>query len=104
MDRIVKICKALGDESRVQLINLLLQRSYCVKALAKQIEISPSAVSQHLKILKEAGLVTGNREGYWVHYEVKREQILFFLESLEGFFAIKEEERGCCRKRIEGKE
>lgn len=76
---------------------LLLQRSYCVKALAKLIEISPSAVSQHLKILKEAGLVTGNREGYWVHYRANQENIQDFIENIRVFFAIEEEERGFCR-------
>lgn len=100
MERIVKVCKALGDESRAQLLHLLLKHPYCVKALAKQIHISPSAVSQHLRVLKEAGLVKGKREGYWVHYSVNREEVEDFLRRVEDFFATEREGESCCRENL----
>ena len=73
MAEIIDLLKALGDERRLEIIKLLLQKRFCVKALAKRLEISESAVSQQLKILREAELVRGEKKGYYVHYTVKKE-------------------------------
>ena len=63
--------KVLGVESRIRIIELLKQRGpLCVNELSEVLGISPSAVSQHLKVLKYAGLVRNERRGYWMHYEV----------------------------------
>lgn len=50
--------KALADENRLLLLRLLLRRNCCVRALARQLDISEAAVSQHLKVLREAGLIS----------------------------------------------
>ena len=63
--------KILGVESRIRIIELLKQRgSQCVSKMSEVLGITPSAVSQHLKALKYAGLVRNERKGYWIHYEV----------------------------------
>lgn len=67
-----KTLKALGDPKRYNLLRLMSSRSYCVGALAKRSELSESAVSQHLKVLREAGLVYGVKRGYYTHYEVDK--------------------------------
>jgi DNA-binding transcriptional ArsR family regulator len=72
---IIDLLKALGDERRLEIIKLLLQKRFCVKALAKRLEISESAVSQQLKILREAELVRGEKKGYYVHYTVKKDSL-----------------------------
>lgn len=54
------------------MVKLLLKHGYCVGALAKKLGISESAVSQHLKILRHAGLVKGDKRGYFTHYSVER--------------------------------
>ena len=58
-----KILKALGEPKRFLLLQLMAERGYCVGALALKSELSVSAVSQHLKILREAGLVYGVKRG-----------------------------------------
>ncbi|MGM0446297.1 MAG: ArsR/SmtB family transcription factor, partial [Bacillota bacterium] len=75
MDKILKRLKALADKNRLEIIKLLLTKNYCVSALAKRLDISESAVSQQLKILREADLVMGEKRGYYVHYLVKKENI-----------------------------
>ncbi|MFO7814959.1 MAG: metalloregulator ArsR/SmtB family transcription factor [Halanaerobiales bacterium] len=75
MDKILKRLKALADKNRLEIIKLLLKKNYCVSALAKRLNISESAVSQQLKILREADLVMGEKKGYYVHYLVKKENI-----------------------------
>jgi DNA-binding transcriptional ArsR family regulator len=74
MDEIVKLFKALSDPTRVQIITHLATGDLCVGALAHRIGVTHSAVSQHLRILREARLVDSAKRGYWVHYSLKRER------------------------------
>ena len=73
MGELTNILKALSDDTRYNLINLLLKHDFCVGALATRLNISESAVSQHLKILRDAGIVRGDKRGYYTHYYVDRE-------------------------------
>ena len=72
---IVQVFKVLSDETRFKLINLLLTHDLCVGALAHHLGISEAAVSQHLKQLREVGLVKGEKRGYWTHYAVEKEKL-----------------------------
>jgi DNA-binding transcriptional ArsR family regulator len=66
-----ELFKVLGVESRIRIIDLLKQRGpLYVNEMAKILGITPSAVSQHLKILRHAGLVRSQRKGFWIPYEV----------------------------------
>jgi ArsR family transcriptional regulator len=65
--------RVLCDPTRMKIIELLAERNYCVGALAGMLGISAPAVSQHLKILQSAGLVSGEKVGYHTHYVVDRE-------------------------------
>lgn len=63
--------RVLGVESRIRIIQLLKGKGpFCVNKLSEILGITPSAVSQHLKILKHAGLVRNERRGYWIHYRI----------------------------------
>lgn len=81
------ILKALGEPKRFQLLQLMAQRGYCVSALARKSQLSESAVSQHLKILRDAGLVIGVKRGYYTHYSLDKEalgQVIAALEQLRS--------------------
>ena len=62
------LLKALGEPMRLKIYQSLLERKHCVRSLSKKYGISESAVSQHLKIMKDAGLVYGEKYGYHTHY------------------------------------
>jgi ArsR family transcriptional regulator len=66
---------ALADPTRLKLLKLLYSQeapdALCVNALTGLLGITQPAVSQHLKVLKSAGLVTGQRRGYHIHYYLK---------------------------------
>jgi len=66
----------LSDPTRLKLLMLLAQQkepnAFCVNALACHLGVTQSAVSQHLKVLKSAGLVKGERRGYRVHYFINQ--------------------------------
>ena len=78
-----KTLKALGDPKRFLLLQLMSERGYCVGALARRSELSESAVSQHLKILREAGLAYGVKKGYYTHYTLDKEALGRVVEELE---------------------
>ena len=70
-----RIFKVLSVVTRVRMIDLLKKHSLCVNALAHALDISPAAVSQHLRILRDAEIVTADRRGYFVHYQVNRKTL-----------------------------
>jgi len=83
MDRTVelaRIFKALSVEARIKIVELLKERALCVGALAARLEISQSAVSQHLRILRDAGLVLADKRGYWVHYRLNEDTLARWKE------------------------
>ncbi len=68
--------KILGVENRIRIIELLKDKGALgVNELSEILEITPSAVSQHLKILRHAGLVRNERDGYWVPYKLNEEAL-----------------------------
>jgi DNA-binding transcriptional ArsR family regulator len=78
--------KALSDPSRLKLVHILChqQQPLCVNALAGMLGITQSAVSQHLRVLKNVGLVSGERQGYHVHYAVDLDALKHFHEVALG--------------------
>jgi DNA-binding transcriptional ArsR family regulator len=65
-----KIFKVLSVETRVRMMLLLREKSLCVNALAYFLGISPAAVSQHLRTMRETGIVIPEKRGYFVHYRI----------------------------------
>ena len=76
--------RALADDTRRKIILLLLRGSYCVSALAKVLNISESAVSQHLKVLRQAMLLHGEKRGYYMHYDIDRERLRALARDIEA--------------------
>jgi len=69
-EKLSRVFKVLSVGTRVRMVQLLKSRALCVNALAKALKISPAAVSQHLRILRDADIVTAEKRGYFVHYRV----------------------------------
>ncbi|HHT9150349.1 MAG TPA: ArsR/SmtB family transcription factor [Candidatus Wujingus californicus] len=68
--------KVLAVETRVKIIDLLKSRGPLgVKNIAKLVGITPAAISQHLKILRQSGLVRSERKGYWIPYSIEEEAL-----------------------------
>ena len=96
---IVQIFKVLSDETRFKLINLLLTHDLCVGALAHHLGISEAAVSQHLKQLREVGLVKGEKRGYWTHYIVERNKLSELAKSVKELTSLLPCPEGVCIKK-----
>jgi DNA-binding transcriptional ArsR family regulator len=68
--------KVLGVETRIKIIELLKSKGPIgAKNIAEQIGVTSAAVSQHLKILRQAGLVRSERKGYWIPYAINEEAL-----------------------------
>jgi len=76
--------KALGDPTRLKIYQSLLERKHCVRSLSKKLDITESAVSQHMKILREAEMVYGEKYGYHTHYLPKQGAVDFLQECFEN--------------------
>ncbi|MCF8025395.1 MAG: metalloregulator ArsR/SmtB family transcription factor [Desulfobacteraceae bacterium] len=72
-EKTARVFKVLAVDTRVRIIELLKNRCLCVNALAKSLEMSPAAVSQHLRILRDADIVVAEKRGYFVHYRINEE-------------------------------
>jgi ArsR family transcriptional regulator, arsenate/arsenite/antimonite-responsive transcriptional repressor len=69
-----EIFKVLGVESRIKIIELLKSKgTMCSKDIAEELSLSQAAISQHLKILRMAGIVKRERKGYWIPYSIVKE-------------------------------
>jgi len=84
----VKVFKALSSESRLKVVQLLKEHPQCVNVIAKRLGMTQSAVSQHLRILREAGLVRGLKSGNWMHYEMPIESLESCGRALAEVFGI----------------
>jgi DNA-binding transcriptional ArsR family regulator len=73
--RLARILKVLSVPARVRIVQLLKGRALCVNALTARLGITQGAVSQHLRIMRDAGLVVDEKRGYFVHYRLN-EQVL----------------------------
>lgn len=96
--RIVPIFKALSDENRIQILKLLRSGEKCACELLEEMKISQPTLSHHMKMLCEAGLVTGRREGKWTHYSVCCEGIMLVSASMREFLPQEYIQADCIKK------
>ena len=73
---LAEMAKAIGHPARVQIIQLLLRREHCICGeIVDELPIAQSTVSQHLKVLKDAGLIRGDIDGLKICYCVNRKAL-----------------------------
>ncbi|NLH01729.1 MAG: winged helix-turn-helix transcriptional regulator [Clostridiales bacterium] len=80
-----RVFRALSDEKRLEIIELLRGGEKCACVLLRHMDIGQSGLSYHMKILCESGLVESRQEGKWTHYRLSesgREKALDLLRVL----------------------
>lgn len=90
IENIAEVFKALSDPTRLRLVKLLNECQagvckggpLCVNALAHQLGVTQPAVSQHLRILRQAGLVRGARNGAFMHYSLDPDGLDKYRDAL----------------------
>jgi ArsR family transcriptional regulator len=72
----VAFCKALADDTRQQILTLLMQEEMCVGDIVAAFHMSQPTISHHLGILKQSQLVTSRREGKQVYYTLNHDNVV----------------------------
>ena len=70
---LAKIFKALGDETRLEIVRMLVGKERCVCAFLTTFPMSQPAISNHLRVLREAGVAIDTRDGRWIFYRLNPE-------------------------------
>lgn len=81
----IPVLKALADETRLRIIDMLRCGELCACKMLKQFSITQPTLSYHMKILTECGLVEARREGAWIHYSLcaqRAQEITQYLDVL----------------------
>ena len=96
-DRLAAIAKALGHPVRVRILRLLLERASCYCGeIVDELPLAQATVSQHLKVLKDAGLIRGTIDGPRVCYCADREQLASLQQLVGGLLAEAHTPDGAC--------
>ncbi|KQC04123.1 MAG: hypothetical protein APR54_08980 [Candidatus Cloacimonas sp. SDB] len=86
IEKAAEFFKILSDPTRLGIVNLLLQHNYlCVNALTRRLNVTQSAVSQHLRILRQIGLVKTERKANFIHYSINPDILLEVKKSISSF-------------------
>jgi ArsR family transcriptional regulator len=95
LGKLIKILKALSDEGRVRIVNLLkTKKGVCVCEITEIINLSQPTISSHLKKLQEAGLVTFTKDGLWVNYYLNDKMDTEARELIDLIIRIIEKDPG----------
>lgn len=97
-NRIAKYGKALAHPARVAILHLLIKKQFCICGdIVDELPLSQSTVSQHLKELKESGLIKGEIEGAKVCYCIDEKELELAKNSIVGLFdAFTKAKNKCC--------
>ncbi|GAW30582.1 metalloregulator ArsR/SmtB family transcription factor [Carboxydocella sp. JDF658] len=90
MKELAEKLRALADENRLQIIRLLARGELCVCEIMEYLEMSQPTASHHLKILKQAGLVTDRKEGRWSYYRLQSEAVQALTAEIQGLLVTGE--------------
>lgn len=96
-NKIAKYAKALAHPARIAILQLLLKKQNCICGdIVDELPLSQSTVSQHLKELKEAGLIKGDIDGVKICYCIDEKEWKSAQVSLSNFFEAYTSKNKCC--------
>jgi ArsR family transcriptional regulator, arsenate/arsenite/antimonite-responsive transcriptional repressor len=98
-ERATRLFQALSDPTRLSILQRLRFGERCVCDLTDALEAAQSRLSFHLKVLKDAGLVTDRRDGRWMYYTLNTDalaEVGELVESMASAPSAAERRSGCC--------
>lgn len=101
MDNLVKIFKALSDETRLRIIKLLEQGELCVCDITAALDMVQPKVSFHLCTLKEAGFIKDRKQGKWIHYSLNEKDLFRRMLLLSACERMQDNTISGDRKRLD---
>ena len=101
-DELARILKVLAVGTRLSIVQVLKGRVLCVGALASQLDVTQGAVSQHLRVMRDAGLVIDEKRGYYVHYRLNEQTLGRWRKRIDELLAPGPAVKCRCSKRAGG--
>ena len=98
----VKTLKALANDTRLEIVRMLLGKAMCIHALARHFHVSEPTICVHVRLLREAELVSGERRGYFVHYRANREAIQELITYFTDLSSIEQTSCQDCHCHVKG--
>jgi ArsR family transcriptional regulator len=80
----LNVCKAVANATRLQILDFLRSGEKCACDIVPEVNMEQSSVSQHLTVLKNAGILSSRREGQHVIYSVRNEKIFDLMDALDS--------------------
>jgi ArsR family transcriptional regulator len=80
---LARILKVLSVDTRVRVVWLLKGRALCVNALATRLGVTQGAVSQHLRVMRDASLVIDEKRGFYVHYRLNAQTLAVWRDAID---------------------
>lgn len=93
----VQKLKALADETRLQIVEMLIDGELCACKILENFDITQPTLSYHMKILTECGLVVGRRDGAWMRYTLKRDAFEKIRCLFDNVCESIDQEQSCCK-------
>ena len=95
-----KVFKALCDEKRLRILELLRGGEKCACVLLEQLDLGQSGLSYHMKILIESGIIDSRQEGKWTHYKISEKGSAYAVTLLKELTTPNTviEENCCCKR------
>ena len=90
-----KVFKALCDERRQRILELLHTGEKCACVLTEEMGMPQSSLSYHMKILCDSGIVTSREDGKWTHYRISQQGSEKAIQLLKEITAVTENHDGC---------
>ena len=90
-----KVFKALCDERRQRILELLHSGEKCACVLIEEMDMPQSSLSYHMKILCDSGIVISREEGKWTHYQISQQGSEKAIQLLKEITAVTENHDGC---------
>ncbi|MPM19307.1 hypothetical protein SDC9_65730 [bioreactor metagenome] len=99
-ERQAKVFKALCDDKRLRILELLRGGEKCACVLIDRMEMGQSALSYHMKVLVESGIVESRQEGKWTHYKISEKGSGYAYELLKELTTPNTviEDDNCCKR------
>ncbi len=85
-EKLAGIFKLLSVEARVHIVQALKRRTLCVTELTSQLGISQEATSQHLRVLRDAGIVRFQKRGFHVYYSLDKQNMALVHKAVSALY------------------
>ena len=105
-EEVANICKAMSDENRLRIIEMLTQGEKCGCNLLEELQVTQPTLSHHMKVLSDCGLVNSYKDGKWQHYSINCEKFKEYKEYIASITCCANTSKdnnseGCCETKPE---